>query len=169
MLFLKKALINRKAQTLAEKRRESISLSQAKNIIVLSTALEDNDQSVNKFIRQLVEEGKNVLKVICFVDGEKEQSSEQVVSVGYEDFRWNGAPNSEEVANLIVNDYDILFHVDEDINPLSIYMLNKLKTKFKIGYYQERYTDFYDMMIMKQDDEKSKSPLDEMLYYSKKI
>jgi hypothetical protein len=160
-LRTKKALRNNHAI------RATIPYSASKEIGILFT-VEDTakHQMVKNFIAKLQHDGKQV-QVLEYLPRKKENPEFMFDFFTVEDLSFWGKINSETAEKFIKKQFDYLFIVDTQTNPLIYHLLAHSKAHCRVGKYNERSTPFMDLMI--ETNGSVQGLIDNMYEYTKKL
>ncbi|MBX7093409.1 MAG: hypothetical protein K1X56_01725 [Flavobacteriales bacterium] len=137
-------------------------LSTAQSVaLIYQCDSEEKLEQVKKYVRHLKEEhGIKKLMALGFVN-EKTLPEYAKAKLDLDffcqaDLSWNLRPSGNAVRNFCSESYDILIDLEKDeIVPLR-HILNKSKSRFKVGYFTEQFGNYYDFML----DVKSTEMLD---------
>ena len=118
--------------------------------IVFNATNTDNFKLVKKYITYLKENKKKV-KSIGFFDF-KEVPQNQLSKLEYDfisrkELNWYNSPTGVDVTNFMKEPFDVIINFDIDNSLSLLYMVAFSKAKFKIGKFNEKYQQYYDMMI----------------------
>ncbi|MCP3660747.1 MAG: hypothetical protein GY830_10775 [Bacteroidetes bacterium] len=150
----------------------NIGFNNAKSIGILYQFVNSkNQKEVTFFIKELKKLGKKVQN-ICFIEKETTDFDYNSPSFGFEDLTYRGKIIDEEVRIFLDNNFDYLYFMEFEINPIMKYILSKSKAKCKIGFYSEENSKYLDLMVnfQKHNTDKDLNILiNEFLKYSKII
>ncbi len=122
-------------------------LHDAKTIgIVYNSTNPDNDIIITKFTEHLRTEGKTV-DILGFVDDKKIDHKADVLIFNTKNLSWNRTPDDERVEKFAAKNFDLLFAAFTEENFPLEYVARTSKAKWRLGIFDEKKTDYYDMMI----------------------
>lgn len=134
-----------------QRKRLLSNLASASNIGLLINATNPDDiETVKKYVNRLRQLKKNV-KVLGFINL-KELPQLNYLKPDYEffykkDLNWHLKPVALSTQEFINQEFDILIDLNI-INALPLkYVAALSKAKFKVGKYDEKYKELYDLMI----------------------
>jgi len=122
-------------------------LHDAKTVgIVYDSTNPDNDIIITKFAEHLRAEGKTV-STLGFIDDKKIDQKADVLIFNTKNLSWNRTPNDERVEKFAAEKFDLLFAAfTSESFPLE-YVARTSKSKWRLGTFDEKKTEYYDMMI----------------------
>jgi hypothetical protein len=123
--------------------------------IVFNASNPENFELVKKYITYLKENKKKV-KSIGFFDL-KEVPQNQLSKLEYDfisrnELNWYFFPSGPDVSNFVSEPFDVIINFDLENSLSLLYLLAFSKAKFKIGKFNEKYQQYYDMMIDVEDN-----------------
>ncbi|MFC2175700.1 DUF6913 domain-containing protein [Bacteroidota bacterium] len=166
--FLKKDMRvrNRKIQ--------SIALEDARSIGILFNA---KDEKTFKEIRDFAEEmrggGVRKVKALGFVPKSDVaaflESSKDFDFFSPQDFNWYQKPQGRKVAGFISEEFDILFDLRLKRSVSLLFIVGLSRAYFKVGKFEEKYKEYYDLMIDVADSAELPYFISQVKYYLSKI
>ncbi len=128
-------------------KRALTNLHDAKTVgIVYNSTNPDNDIIITKFAEHLRTEGKTV-DILGFVDDKKVDHKADVLIFNPNNLSWNRIPNDERVEKFADKSFDLLLAAFTEENFPLEYVARTSKAKWRLGTFDEKKTDYYDMMI----------------------
>ncbi len=162
---LKNLLANNK-----EAERQGIAYKEVRNVgILVHNTEEAFCNSIEGFVKRLVEEGKKV-SIICHVEkGQRMAYKFNFHPLYTKDIDWKGDFKSDAVNKFIKTEFDYLYSIN--ISPILPFenILLKSKAKFRIGPYLKSEKTLFELMISLRNGENINELLANMLEFSKKI
>jgi hypothetical protein len=149
--------------------KKNISIEKAKNIGVLySIADEENYKVIFAFLKSLKTEQRSVIALGYLNDKKIPTFLTQGVYnsiITMKDLNWYGKPVNQYVKNFFHENFDIFLNISlEDYYPLT-YISALSDAMFKVGRYNEKYTNYYDLMIKAEPGITQQEFIDTMLHY----
>ena len=147
--------------------RATIPYSAAKQIGVLFT-VEDKfkHQQIKDFVTKLQHDGKQV-QVLEFLPKKKENPEFMYDFFSIEDLSFWGKINSAPFEKFSKTNFDYLFNVDTQSNPLILNLLVHSKANCRVGKYDENASAFFELMI--ETNGSVQGLIDNMYEYAKKL
>lgn len=108
---------------------------------------------VKEFIKRLEKDGKKVT-VICFLPGDKQNYEFLFDFFTVKDFSVWGNLTSTPAIKFSNADFDYLFYLDTEPNPLILNLLARCKAKCRLGKFWEEGKPFFELMIESNGDVK---------------
>jgi len=136
--------------------------------IIYDSTNPDNDIIVTKFAEHLRQEGKMV-EILGFIDDKKIDHKADVIIFNKKNLNWNLTPVDERVEKFAAKSFDLLFASFTGINYPLEYVARTSKAKWRIGAFDEKKTDYYEMMINMGDHTEVQYFLDQATYYLNEI
>ena len=122
-------------------------LKDAKSIgIIYDSTNPDNDIIITKFAEHLRQEGKTV-EILGFVDDKKIDHKADVLIFNKKNLSWNLTPADERVEKFVAKNFDLLLASFTGINYPLEYVARTSLAKWRVGSFDEKKTDYYEMMI----------------------
>jgi hypothetical protein len=145
----------------------TIPYESAQRIGVLFT-VEDKQKHllIKDFISRLTHDGKQV-QVLEFLPKKKENPEFMFDYFTIENLNFWGKVNSEPVEKFTKVNFDYLFNIDIDVNPLIQNLLANSKALCRVGRYDENSTAFFELMI--ETNGSVQALIDNMYTYTKKL
>jgi hypothetical protein len=147
--------------------RVSIPYQQAQIMGVIFT-VEDKQkhQDIKEFIHQLERDGKKV-HVLEFLPQKKENYEFMFDFFTIKDLNFWGSIDSATASKFAATPFDFLFYIDQESNPLMLYLLATSKAHCRIGRFNEAESKFYELMI--EQNGTTKGLIDTMYKYTKQL
>lgn len=153
--------------------RRLLNFDQAQSFgIIYNATQEENYTLLTLLVKDLQQQQKKV-KTLGFVE-QKKMPAYCFPKLTFEfcnkkSFQWNYAPDADNVVNFISEPYDVLI----DLTCCDLFFTKYLAAisgaRFKLGVYDDRYVDVFDMMIQVDDKCKLKDLAENTLHYLKMI
>ena len=147
--------------------RATIPFSASKQIGILFT-VEDKlkHQQVKDFIAKLQHDGKEV-QVLEFLPKKKDNPEFMFDFFTIEDLSFLGKVNSAAAEKFSKINFDYLFNIDTQSNPLILNLMANCKAHCRVGRFQEKSSPFFELMI--ETNGSVQTLIDSMYEYAKKI
>jgi hypothetical protein len=147
--------------------RATISYPASKQIGILFT-VEDKmkHQQVKEFINKLQHDGKQV-QVLEFLPKKKENPEFMFDFFTIEDLNFWGKINSATAEKFNKTNFDFLFNIDTQSNPLILNMLANCQAHCRIGRFEENAQPFFELMI--ETNGSVQALIDSMYEYTTKL
>lgn len=158
-------------QKLAGLKRKGIltNLHDAKSVgILYDSSNPANDIIITKFAEGLRREGKTV-DILGFVDDKKIASKADVQIFNSKSLSWARVPQSAQADSFAAKQFDLLFAAFTTQNYPLEYVARISKAKWRVGTYEQKKTDFYDLMINTGDKTDLHYFLEQATYFLNKI
>ena len=128
-------------------KRVLTNLHDAKTVgIIYDSTNPDNDIIITKFAEHLRTEGKTV-DILGFVDDKTIDHKADVLIFNTKNLNWNRTPDDERVEKFADKKFDLFFAAfTTESFPLE-FIARTSKAKWRLGTFDEKKTDYYDMMI----------------------
>jgi hypothetical protein len=142
----------------------SIPFNQASNIGIVFT-VEDKvkHQEIKSLIQKFEKEGKKV-KVLEFLPQKKDNYDFMFDFFTIEDVSFWGSIKSEAALKFVNTQFDYLFYIDKESNPLILYLLAMSKAHCRIGKFSEDEREYFEFMI--EQNGSTKGLIDNMYNYT---
>ena len=128
-------------------KRVLTNLHDAKTVgIVYNSTNPDNDIIITKFAEHLRKEGKTV-DILGFVDDKKIDHKADVLIFNPNNLSWYRTPSDERVEKFADKNFDLLLAAFTEENFPLEYVARTSKAKWRLVIFDEKKTDYYDMMI----------------------
>lgn len=108
---------------------------------------------VKQYVKYLkAEQGIREVLAMAYIENEKDVPHYHLHRLQYDYFTGKELsfymePKCEQVANFVLNDFDILIDLEKD-PPLPLrFLVQASKARFKVGYFSEQHQFLYDMML----------------------
>ena len=153
----------------AKRAKKNISIEKAKNIGVLySITDEQTYRSIFSFLKSLKTEQRSVIALGYLNDKKIPTFLTQGVYnsiITQKDLNWYGKPVNQYVKNFFRENFDIFLNISmEDYYPL-IYISALSNATFKVGKFNEKYTNYYDLMIKAEPGISQQEYIETMIHY----
>ena len=147
--------------------RATIPYSAAKQIGILFT-VEDTlkHQLIKDFIHKLQREGKEV-HVLEFLPKKKDNPEFMFDFFTIEDLNFWGKVNSASAEKFSKINFDYLFNVDTQTNPLIFNMLANCKAHCRVGRFDQTSSPYFELMI--ETNGSVQTLIDNMYTYTKQL
>ena len=144
-------------------------LRNAKTVgIIYDSTNPDNDIIITKFAEHLRTEGKTV-DILGFVDDKKIDHKADVLIFNTKNLNWTRTPDDERVEKFSDKNFDLLFAAfTSESFPLE-YIARTSKAKWRLGIFDEKKTDYYDMMINMSGKNELQHFLEQSTHFLNKI
>ncbi len=144
-------------------------LHDAKTVgIVYNSTNPDNDIIITKFAEHLRTDGKTV-DILGFVDDKKIDHKADVLIFNTKNLSWNRTPVDERVEKFADKNFDLLLAAFTEENFPLEYVSRTSKAKWRLGIFDEKKTDYYDMMINMGDKNDLQHFLNQSTHFLNKI
>jgi len=126
----------------------------AQNIGIIFT-VEDKQKhhNVKELVKQLEKDGKKVT-VLCFLPDDKQNYEFLFDFFTAKEFSMWGNVSSAAAIKFTSIDFDYLFYLDTDPNPLIFNLLARCKAKCRLGKFWETGKPFFELMVENNGDTK---------------
>ena len=150
-------------------KRVLTNLHDAKSIgIVYDSTNPDNDIIVTKFAEHLRQEGKTV-DILGFVNDKEIDHKSDILVFNKKNLSWTNIPNDERVEKFADKNFDLLFAAfTAESFPLE-YVARVSKAQWRVGTFDEKKTDYYEMMIKTGEQNDLQYFLDQSTFFLNKI
>jgi len=118
----------------------------AKVGVVFSVEDKQKHQDVKEFIHLLEKDGKKVT-VLEYLPAKKENYEFKFDFFTIEDLSFFGNLASSAADKFINTEFDYLFYVDRESNPLLLNLLARCKAQCRIGRFNDNERDYFELMI----------------------
>lgn len=147
--------------------RATIPYSTAQRMGVLFTVEDEmKHQLIKDFVTRLTNDGKQV-QVLEFLPKKKDNPEFKFDFFSIQDLSFWGKLNNEQVEKFSKANFDYLFNIDAQTNPLIQNVLANSKAHCRVGRYDEGSTPFYELMI--ETNGTMQGLIDNMYSYTKKL
>jgi hypothetical protein len=171
MLAVKKRFVGLQVYFALKKvnaRRETIGYDKARTVgIIFSVGNMNKHDNIKKFVRLLENDGKKV-DVLTFLGKEQDNHEFLFDYFREDDVSFWGHFKTGNINRFIEKEFDYLFHVDLETNPLIEHVLARSLAKCRIGAYKENKSDFYEMMVKTNGDSIGEL-INQLYYYTKSL
>lgn len=159
-VFLLKRQLSRNASA-----HESVSLKQAKYIgILFDASKEENIRIIKEYSRQLENLDKRIELLAYHKDPKKTEGLPFPLFTSKE-VNWYLKPTGEQVNKFMNHRFDLLINANvEPCAPLE-YISSLSRARYRIGYYDPRKTNHYDLMISLNKEHSLNHYIDRVNYY----
>jgi hypothetical protein len=147
--------------------RATVPYQAAQRIGVLFT-VEDQQKHllIKDLIQKLTQDGKQV-QVLEFLPKKKDNPEFMFDYFSIQDLSFWGKLNNENVEKFAKANFDYLFNIDTQANPLIQNLLANSKAHCRVGRFDESATEFYELMI--ETNGSTQGLIDNMYTYTKKL
>lgn len=128
---------------------------------------EVNPEPLARFIKKLEYDHKK-LKILTYFD--HVHSHPYTFYIDYflkEDINWLGKIHSPKVEQFIDTQFDFLFCIESEPQPVFDLILAETKANCRVGLYLENRTNLFEMMVENPDPTNLEHTLEQMLKYTK--
>jgi len=147
--------------------RASLPYKHAQHIgIIFSVEDRKKHDEIKGLIRLLEQDGKKV-KVLEFLPKEKENYEFMFDFFSEKDLSFWGNIESNHAARFAETNFDYLFYIDNESNPLILNLLARSKANCRIGKFTEGESSFFELMI--EHNGTVAGLIDNMYKYTKKL
>ncbi|MFM2306734.1 MAG: hypothetical protein RLZZ367_1403 [Bacteroidota bacterium] len=165
--FYRKA-IQRKLEGQSTK-RVLTNLDDAETIgILYDSTNPDNDIIITRFAEQLRNDGKTV-EILGFINDKKIDHKADIAVFNKKAISWAQVPQDERVEKFAAKDFDLLFAAFTNVSLPLEYVARIAKAKWRVGVYDDRKTDYYEMMIKMGDKTEVQYFIDQATHFLNKI
>ncbi len=164
-IFYQQALKRKKATV---KSNELTNLSKAKSVALLIDISSGMDTEVNKavldYAQNLRKRGK-IVTVFAFTSEPKIPEGLDFDSFCKKDLNWALVPKGRKVDEFLSKEFDILISLYSGESGALDFLAQSAKAKLTVGYYREKQSDFYDLMVhnRSQNFDKAMKQIDKVL------
>lgn len=132
---------------IAKQKHTVINLNDAKTIgILYNSTNPDNDIIITRFAEQLKRDGKTV-EIMGFVNDKKVDHKADILVMNTKHISWYLKPIDEKPLAFAAKNFDLLLCCfTEEVLPLE-YIATISKARWRVGVYDEKKTNLYDMMV----------------------
>ncbi len=158
-------------QKLAVLKRKSVltNLHDAQTVgILYDSTNPDNDIIITKFAESLRHQGKTV-DILGFVDDKKIDHKADVQIFNSKSLSWTRVPADERATKFAAQNFDLLFAAFTAENKPLEYIARTSAAKWRVGSYDQKKTDFYDLMINMGDKTELQHFIEQATYFLNKI
>ncbi len=167
---LKEGLYQRKLNedTKVKKKRRAMNFDAARNIGLLFDASKAADVQVVLNYQKELQNLRKKVTLLAYKDVKELTKEEDYACFCNKDLTLSMIPKTQEVLDFIDQPFDLLIslHTHESL-PLE-YIAATSHAHFRIGYYQEEKTDFYDFMVYGKS-KSLRAMIQQMRTYLKKV
>lgn len=165
--FLKKALNK------VSRRKKILGYGQAQSFgIMYDASSEENYRQITHLVKDLQQDNKKI-KTLGYVNLKKmpEYSFPKLTFefCNAKNFYWDQSPLTQNVKDFIAQDFDALI----DLSPSDFFHLKYLAATstapFKVGRFNEKYINVFDLMLEVKDDTPNKEAIEHTIFYLKMI
>ncbi|MHC1707574.1 MAG: hypothetical protein AB9842_08640 [Bacteroidales bacterium] len=153
--------------------KKNISIDKAKNIGVLySITDEETYKTIFTFLKSLKSEQRSVIALGYLNDKKIPTFLTQGVYnsiITQKDLNWYGKPVNQYVKNFFHENFDIFLNISQDDHYPLIYISALSNATFKVGKYNEKFTNYYDLMIKSEPGTSQQDFIDSIVHYVKVI
>lgn len=128
----------------------------------------DNDIVITKFAEGLRGQGKTV-EILGFVDDKKIDHKADIQIFNSKSLNWIRVPADEKATKFAGQNFDLLFAAFTVENKPLEYIARTSQSGWRVGSYDEKKTDFYDLMINVGDKKELPYFLEQATYFLNKI
>jgi hypothetical protein len=147
--------------------RISVPYKHAKSVgIIFSVEDRQKHDHIKDLVRHLEQDGKKV-EVLEFLPKKKDNYEFLYDFFTIEDLSFWGKITSERAVKFANTQFDYLFYIDTQHNPLVLNLLARSKAACRIGKSDGIESDFFEFMI--QDNGTTKSLIDNIYKYTKSL
>lgn len=127
--------------------RTCLPYSEANNVGIIFT-VEDKQKhhNIKELVKQLEKDGKKVT-VLCLLPEDKQNYEFLFDFFTAKEFNMWGNVNSAAAIKFTNIDFDYLFYLDTDPNPLIFNLLARCKAKCRLGKFWETGKPFFELMV----------------------
>lgn len=118
------------------------------------------------FISKLQHDGKQVY-VLEFLPKKKDNPEFMFDFFTIEDLNFWGKINSSSLEKFQNSNFDFLFNIDTQSNPLILNLMANCKAHCRVGRYLDGFSDFFELMI--ETNGSTQGLIDNMYSYAKKL
>lgn len=131
------------------RKRHSISLTQAKNIGILLTVSNQKEfAEAENLAKEFQREDKQVKVMIYIADKTLKVNPNTHIEVLYEeDMSWNFIPKKEKIIQFVNHEFDLLLNLCTEVCFPLTYISALSKSLFKVGAYSPKETAIFDFML----------------------
>lgn len=148
--------------------RNTVNYHQVNQIGILFHLTPDDDpEPLARFIKKLEQDHKK-LKVLTYF--EHPYSHPYKFYIDYflkSDIAWNGEINSPKMNQFIDTQFDFLFCIESEPQPIFDIILSQTRANCRVGLFDEKRTNLFELMVQNPDWHNVSYTLDQMLNYTK--
>jgi hypothetical protein len=156
----------RNAQSLVP--RNTINYHQVNQIgILFHVDSETDPEPLARFIKKLEQDHKK-LKILTYF--EYVHSHPYNFYIDYflkSDISWQGEINSPKMNQFLDTQFDFLFCIESETQPVFDIILSQTKANCRVGLYDEKRTNLFELMVQNPDKKDIEYTLKQMLKYTK--
>lgn len=170
--LVKNFMVNRRCEAALTKPglhpRNTINYHQVNQIGILFHLGADVDpEPLARFIKKLEQDHKK-LKILTYF--ETYTSHPYNFYIDYfqkSDINWKGEINSPKMNAFLDTQFDFLFCIESEPQPIFNILLHETKANCRVGLYDEKRTNLFELMVQNPDWTNIGHTLDQMLKYTK--
>ena len=136
--------------------------------ILYDSTSAENDTVIAEFAEKLRDVYKKV-EVLGFVNAKEVIPQADVTLFCKKDLRWHLAPNDTRVDEFAEKDFDLLLAAFTTENLPLEYVARTSQAKWRVGVFDTRKTDYYEMMIKTGENKDLQYFLDQSTHFLNKI
>jgi hypothetical protein len=148
--------------------RNTINYHQVNQIGILFHLDQNVDpEPLARFIKKLEQDHKK-LKILTYFD--QYTSHPYNFYIDYfqkSDINWKGEINSPKMNQFLDTQFDFLFCIESEPQPIFDLVLSQTKANCRIGLFDEKRTNLFELMVQNPDWQNIEHTLDQMLKYTK--
>lgn len=129
----------------------------------------DGHETLNRFVRRLKSEGKEVEALTLLGDKNINPYKFNYNFITSDQLSPFGKLKSTPALNFIETRFDYLYCITQQDSLVFDYILAASKAKCRVGRFQEGKSDFYELMVNVQPSDGLKKLMETMLHYTKAI
>jgi hypothetical protein len=148
--------------------RNTLNYHQVNQIGILFHLGEDDDpEPLARFIKKLEQDHKK-LKVLTYFEHPYSHPFRFYIDYFQKsDIAWNGEINSPKMNQFLDTQFDFLFCVESEHQPVFDIVLSQTKANCRVGLFEEQRTNLFELMVQNPDPKDVAYTLEQMLNYTK--
>jgi hypothetical protein len=149
--------------------RKTLNYEQATKIgFLFFTTNTGMSTAINRFMKGLLEEGKKVDALSYMLEHNQNPYGFKYDICTEQQINWLGAIVNPKIQEFIQTEYDYLYCIAVEKCEVIDYILKNSHAKCRIGYFDGKNADNFELMMQLQNGEDVDKLIEQMLYYTKK-
>ena len=134
--------------------------------IIFSVEDRQKHDDIKELVKHLEQDGKFV-EVIEFLPKKKDNYEFLFNFFTIDDLNFWGKIDNSKVTGFSLTTFDYLFYVDNDHNPLILYLLAESRAHCRVGKYKEQHEPYFELMI--ENNGTTKGLIENMYKYTRQL